>query len=111
MNTPETVEELKVAITNLSLETGRGLWKTVAFEELSGSENNGWYASESGGDCREIIYCGINGLKNCWADLVEYKEAIDSGAIEKFRTCRGPSHSEQVIDTTQDEINKIGDID
>lgn len=28
-----------------------------------------------------IIYCGINGLKNCWADLVEYKEAIDSGAI------------------------------
>lgn len=87
---PETVDELKTAITALAIETGRGLWKTVSFADIGrGVKHNDddWCASESGfgSGHREIIYCGLEGLKNSYKELVEYKEFIDSGAAERFR--------------------------
>lgn len=87
---PETEEELKAAITALAIETGRGLWETVSFNDIGrGLKYNadGWCASESGigSGHREIIYCGLEGLKNSYKELVEYKEFIDSGAAERFR--------------------------
>ena len=84
---PETVDELKTAITALAIETGRGLWKTVGFEEIFVKGEEGWCASESGigSGHREIIYCGLEGLKSSYKELVEYKEFIDSGAAERFR--------------------------
>lgn len=87
---PETVEELKEAITALAIETGQGLWKTVSFGDIGRGvkyNDNGWCASESviGSGQRTIIYCGLEGLKNSYKELVEYKEFIDSGAVDRFR--------------------------
>lgn len=82
---PETVEELKEAITNLAIETGQGLWKTVSFEEITVDGEEGWCASESvvGSGRREIIFCGLEGLKNSYRELVEYKAYIDSGHAKR----------------------------
>jgi hypothetical protein len=78
-----TEDELKKAITDLSIETGEGLWKKVVFEKINVISEAGWYASEStvGSGTREIIYCDHTGLAECHDDLINFKAQIDSGMI------------------------------
>jgi len=70
---PETLEELKAAITELEIETGRGLWNKVTFEEISGDEP--WSAAEAaiGSKQRDVLYVGIEGLRQHYRGLVDFK--------------------------------------
>ncbi|MCY1285732.1 hypothetical protein D9M68_19120 [compost metagenome] len=109
---PETVEELKEVITKLAIETGQGLWKTVSFEDIGrGRKHNddGWCASESaiGSGHREIIYCGVEGLKNSYKELVEYKRFIDSGEAARFRL---NSSGRSAKESTGDDPLELGEL-
>jgi hypothetical protein len=104
---PETVDELKESITKLVIETGQGLWKTVIFEEIPGDEP--WCASESavGSGVREIIYCGHEGLKRSYKELVDYKQFIDSGDADRFRL---NASGRSALPPTGEEPPEINDV-
>lgn len=112
IKSPETVEELKEAITALAIETGDGLWKTVSFADIGRGvkySDDGWCASESapGSGHRKIIYCGLEGLKNSHKELIDYKAFIDSGAADRFRLNAGGRSAEKSIGDDYLELGEL----
>jgi len=77
------IEQLKAAITKLEIANGRGLWKSVVFEELTPPNGEGkgdWFAESGGGGLREILYVGIEGLQNYYEGQLEYAEYLKKKA-------------------------------